>query len=470
MRGLSFVTQPRLRRPIFGVLSSCALALVVTASVTDATDRRSAALSAVATLYAVYDPWSEPPAVVFGPPPDTHPTITPQLTAGPQLTAERLQRRIEQAWPGHVVTVELDQPAPDVADRLAFHHKLTTHSAAARFCQETQHLLVGQPDLFELCRRIRPLTEHGISELAADEPFGLLTAARGGQPLLCYQFAALYCQTCLAAGYTARVLGLSNDGTSFAHAVVEVYAPEYQGWILIDIDFNVAYRRNGQWLTAADLQRAWQQVRPLARAGRLDPDRVRLATGVEMVVLSDAGAAIRRSNLTGKGGSGMLLELYNAVFYAARNDTLSGYYPPGHPDRVRQYLLTDLPTPLPICPEALRVVDSGDLYTPLGRTTVALADRAPANLLEAGLAKADDSQSGTTLTLRLQTFLPNFTHFAVARDGGNAQTCRDGVVRWPLTVGTQTLRVEAVNAAGRAYEPTRLSVEILDPAAAASSH
>ena len=46
--------------------------------------------------------------------------------------------------------------------------------------------------------------------------------------------------------HTARELGLSASGTSFDHAVVEVYMPEHSKWVLVDPDFNIVYRKHGR--------------------------------------------------------------------------------------------------------------------------------------------------------------------------------------------------------------------------------
>ena len=293
--------------------------------------RRVAMLEAIGVFYAVYAPYTQRPDVPCGP-------------------AEISPLPGDVTVAGHRVTISVERvPRPVAPD---FRHELTSAASIRKFRESAAELLAGDADPFELSRRLRALTRHAEVPLpdVGTNPQAYLEFALEGTPLTCRYFAVIHGAMCVANGYTSRVLGLSADGVTFAHAVTEVYVPQLSKWVLIDCDFNVAYKIGGEWSSAAELHACWERLLDELGGKRLEPNELksRVAAikasipgrlGLELVELSGAGSNLRASNLYGASYTGLNLEFFANVFYATRNDYLSASYPRAHPHRVRQYLL-----------------------------------------------------------------------------------------------------------------------------------
>ena len=373
---------------------------------------------------------------------------------------------IAAAWPGGAeVTVEIDQPA--TARPLPFRREDLRDPAFLAFASRLEETLGGAipDDPFAACDAIRRLAPHGVpAEDPGGHPARCLAAAAGPGPLLCHNFAALAAHALLAKGYETRVLGISADGGAFEHAVLEFYDPAARRWILLDPDFNLAYRRvagwpsddAGSWMSARDLHAAAADL--VAReldAG--DADLVRREAGIEAVVLGAAGGPLRASHLRGgqdSAGRRSLARLFRTVFYAARNDHLTSSYPPGHPDAVRQYVLWDGPTEdlPPVCPEGTRLTDSGvnRLYAPAHGVWCESWEIRPAGT----------SDPSPRLTCGLQwARRPTGAGRLSARDGsGPIEISADGTLAWPLSPGTNRVVVTAAPTAGGSAVSSSLQV------------
>ncbi len=356
---------PRRRRGVWiGLLLGLAIVGGAALSV-DPSTRRVWALSAAEAGYRLLGADAGGDAL----PPIIRPLDEAALAAG-----------LAAAWPGGAgVTVELDQPS--ILRPLPFFHEETDHAAFQAFVRELKAALGGgiPADPFTLCDAVRRLAPHGVpADDPGPEPAGCLVAAAGEGPLLCQHFATLAAHALLAVGYDSRVLGISADGSAFEHAVLEYYEPAARRWVLLDPDFNLAYRRAadwpsadaGAWLSARDLHRAAVDLAARGLDSR-DAAVVRRETGIEAVTLGDAGAALRASHLRydrDAAGRRSLLWLFRTVFYRARNDFLTVDHPPGHPDAVRQYVLWDGPPDAlpPVCPEGDRLTPAATdrLYAP----------------------------------------------------------------------------------------------------------
>ncbi len=294
----------------------------------------------------------------------------------------------------------------------SFQHEALGHPRVVQFAEACEKVLDGRHDPFEICDRLRGLTEHGVADRppGMDDPHQLLRLARSGTPLTCRPFALLLGHALITRGYTARLLGMSRDGSRLGHAATEVYLPQHGQWVLIDCDFNVAYRRAGQWLGALDLQQAWSELKQqLGVDARLPPDAVLDSvkrhkgrcgelSGVEVVALGAAGESLRERNMRGGSVTGMNLEFGQYLYYAHRNDYLGSHYPPGHPAAVKQFFLAAPPGKIipPLIPEAEQLLadQKPSINWPVGRTEVACTEL---------------PDGGTRLTL--STWAPNFSHF-----------------------------------------------------------
>src|SRR5262249_40221916 len=153
------------------------------------------------------------------------------------------------------------------------------------------------------------------------DPLQLLRLMQAGRGFTCKYFAALHGSLCATRGYTWRLLSLSRFGTEFDHAADEVYSPEHGKWIVFDPDFNIGYKRGGEYLSAWDLQKAWEAVkldfgfdgrdlREFYRRLARQKERVAAVSGVELAVLGPAGEDFRRTNLFGSSSTGLDLEYF----------------------------------------------------------------------------------------------------------------------------------------------------------------
>lgn len=405
------------------------IGLVATLGSVRADIGRPLALRALAVGYSIWDPFSEESSVAMGP---------QQMAA---QGGERDQaRQLEEWFPEYaceVITKGAHRPSPEP---VRFSHESLAAPRVAEFGRLCEAILKDATDIFSVSCRVRQLTEHGLGnqlDHLGSDPIEILHAAQAGEPLTCRPFALLY-GSCLASrGFTWRMLGLSADGTRFDHAVVEVYVPEYGKWVLVDPDFNVAYRRNGEWLNAADLHREWRRFNSRKRGNVPDSDRAsgkspeRYEGPVELVELGPEGAALRETNLL-PVGDGVGLRYYENITYSTRNNYLSASYPKGHPKATFQYVLKSSGEKLPICPEAQPVTDLGDLYFAVGRSNV-------------WLAKKLDSSS---VQLEFSTWAPNFSGFEVRFDDGDWESCAGASAPLKIKSGRTKVEVRSVNAAG----------------------
>ena len=306
-----------------------------------------------------------------------------------------------------------------------FAHEDLESKEAREFSRQVKRLVSQSGDPLTWSQDLRSLAPHDATSLAPDISRGqLLEQAARGEPLTCYYFAHLLQATSVVHGYTSRVLGLSSTGERFEHAVVEVYVPERRKWVLIDCDFNVAYCNSaGELLNAKELQQYWRKAKSNAPFDRTTRRQLPGALGLSVVVLGEAGARLRKSNMLNVH-TGLNLRLFEWVLYDCRNNFLSGEYPFGHPDAVRQLFLGPSLVAPPIAPEA----NSGeglDLYPHVGAVGVAL------------------SALGT---LQIGTVTPNFKRFEMRRNGGMWRSLDSENLVLDRT--TQGLEIRSINKAG----------------------
>lgn len=364
---------------------------------------RTGILSILSVAYAAC-PWAvDQPVVNYGP---------PVATDAYHNSTDVVQTTTNGSW-----HLEIAQSPAHFDSLPRFQHEACDEEKLSEFTSLVPTLFEGRPDPFQLAAGIRSLTTHGPAILPPGDtdPVEYLRLALQKKPLTCRYFSVLHVTACVCRGYTARLVGLSTDGDSFDHAITEVYLPEYAGWVAIDTDFNVSWRRNGHWLSASDLHSA-QSKGGAAR------------DGIEVVVLGGAGRRLRESNLRDRN-----LHLFKFVFYANRNDYLTAAYPVGHPARTTQFLLSPPPPAknANICPECIPVNDLKDVNFPVGKTSIHVA-----------------SVRNDTLQLILSTWTPNFRSFEFRTAGGEWRDNFDGRLSLPLKTSPVSLEVRTVNQFG----------------------
>jgi hypothetical protein len=229
-------------------------------------------------------------------------------------------------------------------------------------------------------------------------------------------------------------LGLSSDGTKFEHAVIEVYLPQLRKWVLIDCDFNIGYKNTaGEWLNAIEIRECWQRFNRLElghAANAKDRRTLGEQIGLEVVSLGEAGQLLRESSMQANG-AGMNLWLFEWILFDCRNNFLSGDYPIGHPDAVRQYYIGPQDTPPPIASNSKSANDSTShlLYPDVGSTAVQLS-----------------SLDYDSYEILLGTQTPGFDFFELRTD--NEDWRRLSKSRLSLRMVTQRIEIRTVNSSG----------------------
>jgi hypothetical protein len=439
-------------QPSFGPRNWLALAITLTALLllvwSTIFGARPAVLHALRIAYGIYDPFTQEDTIDFGPPVDH------KLVHEPRA----MERVFGEHFPDYSFKVEVSAAIPSDQGRVIFQHESLTDPEVVEFLKLADPVINGSRDVFEIASRVRGMTEHGRATVAFDDnnPVEIMRVAQLGEPLTCRPFSLLFGACVVEKGYSSRLLGLSKDGRKFDHAVTEVFVPDFRKWIVIDTDFNIAYRRRGEWLSAAELHDLWTEL------SRRHPDKrlreelydavdpavtrdIREVLQVEVIVLGETGEPLRQNNLA-LHGTGIGLEFYEYVVYHARNNFLGAEYPKGHPKRSLQYVIQPLGesrSPA-MCPEATPAPSRESLYFPVGRTQISLDH-------------VDEEEE--IISLRLATWTPNFSHFESRDDQGEWRVHSSNQVQFHWQPGVHLVEARSVNLAGLRGETASWRVE-----------
>ncbi len=358
---------------------------------------------------------------------------------GSNVRIEVRQQRSELAWP------EFGFEDPE-------------HPVAAQFRKDTADLVPEQFDVFEVSRRVRALAPHVRNAIIEDDVQVCLREARKGSGLWCHHFSRIFGSVCSVNGYASRLVSLSTVDWRFEHAMCEVYVPEFGKWVVIDTDFEHAYKRDGVWLNAVELCEAWRDVcsqlcpngvsyAVRAKKVRANQHRITEITGVHCVRFGDSDPDNYERGMP-FSPSGMNLELFEYVFIAMRDDYLSRDYLPGHPLRTRQFGFQFDGTDhvVGVCPEAI-FVDADQIYAPLSLSWIDVTEIDP----------------GKTANLRFSTYTPRFHSFRIRRDSGDWEQLAGNVLEGvALRTGISEVEVQAINSSGVSGETAVLRIVVSD--------
>lgn len=345
---------------------------------------------------------------------------------------------------------------PDLtADLQDFAHEDLQHPSVAAFREATADLVPETFDVFEVARRVRQLTNHQ-TDFTGQDVWDCLASARQKRGFWCHHFCRLFGAVCTSRGYTTRIISLSCLGNHFDHAMCEIYVPEMGGWMVIDVDFEVAYRAGDRWLTAVELQQIWKSIRhDVSDKKRFEDDPTEAARrrgwimeerNLEIVEFGQDESHLRQARFE-VSPTGLNLELFEYVFLAVRDDYLSDTHPFGHPYRIGQICFRadgadDL---IEVCPEAHHVPISS-AYAPIGRSHVRMI----------GLSH------GPSLELAFTSSMANIEQFQVRCDTGDWTIVEDPQRQiWRLAESVNTLEVRAMNSQGVSGPVTAIRIEAL---------
>ncbi|MFK7818212.1 MAG: transglutaminase domain-containing protein, partial [Planctomycetaceae bacterium] len=358
----------------------------------------------------------------------------PRVISG--LSVEQIERQLRETA-HHDWQIERYKFA--VAQDIEFAHEDPARPRVEEFRKATADLWPKPFDVFEVARRVRKLTRHE-TDFDSGDVVACLTAARSGRGLLCQHFSRLFGCVCSARGYTTRVVSLSEDGNVFDHAMCEIYLPDYGRWVVIDTDFGVAYRLDGKWLNAVEVQRIWRRLasesefqsstRPVAEKQAM----VLRHSGLEMVTFGTVESQLRKKRMN-ESRTGMNLELFEYVFIAMRDDNVGVEYPFGHPVKVKQlcFAADGSDDFVPACPEA-GFPDYEDVYWHVGACGIQVTGVS----MESGLSK---------LSLAFSTRTPRFAEFECRVGGGDWRSCAS-TFDWVLESQQNRIDVRSINTSG----------------------
>ncbi|MEO2030953.1 MAG: hypothetical protein ABGZ35_02595, partial [Planctomycetaceae bacterium] len=158
------------------------------------------------------------------------PIDLPTADLGPSIPNESQNDVTIQKMAESGFSITIRGPSPIWS--VPFVHEDVTTAEAVKFARQIDRVIGHTGDSFAWSQQIRELAPHGSTDLPENcNRSDLLRHAAAGKPLSCYYFAHLLQATCLVRGFTSRVLGLSSNGTTFEHAVTEVYLPELEKWV-----------------------------------------------------------------------------------------------------------------------------------------------------------------------------------------------------------------------------------------------
>jgi hypothetical protein len=256
---------------------------------------------------------------------------------------------------------------------------------------------------------------------------------------------------------------LSQNGQAWDQFGAEVFVPSLNHWIFVDPELNIRYERDGNYLSAADLQATWTNIkqrvgiegtRPRANLDFLRSMSVPRLTDIKVAPVGPAGADDRQHRLAGSP-TGLLLENFEYIVFPARNNYVTQEYPPGHPVDTQRYgLLADRATPSsPAVCATLARSSPESLYPVIGGSRIDVCQWIP-------------FRAERTFSLKLSTYTPNFSHFQTSIDGGPWQDTVGSQIEWRLRPTqsindvreTFTFEARSVNRSGLIGPPARLRI------------
>lgn len=236
----------------------------------------------------------------------------------------------------------------------------------------------------------------------------ILSRAEKGERFFCSEYSTVFAQCALSLGLVGRYVGLFKG-----HVVAEIWSNEFAKWVVMDVDNDLYYEKDGIPLNALDLHTIYET--------RKDEEMTALK-GTRRERLSDE----EKRNL---------LSYYHEFYVCMRNDWFSHRYPHWHH-------------------RANSIMNSLEWQDSFTRNNI-LVSRATRNKEEIYFPintvslKADASGlSKGMIRLFLDTFTPDFSHFLVRVDGAEPVLVTRSTYDWNLHSGTNIINVRAVNILG----------------------
>ena len=234
----------------------------------------------------------------------------------------------------------------------------------------------------------------------------ILFRTANGERFWCSEFSTTLVQCLAAIGYTARYVMLNSE--TGGHVLCEAWCETYGKWIMLDPYFNRIVTLEGEPLNVYEIHQLLAEPEQRERAVIVQHGRILAETGERDFYLSlFRNFAVRMRNDWFTNRYPHWYPLSNSVMNAVEwQDGLTG-------DNIYYKHETG-------CLE--------ELYWPLNRVRITV-----------------QPGEGAQLNLFLETFTPNFSHFIIRSESGQAVSVQDGLFEWQLHQGSNELEISSVN-------------------------
>jgi len=264
--------------------------------------------------------------------------------------------------------------------------------------------------------------EHGTPKDVAYNfnALDILSRAEKGEKFFCSEYSTVFVQCALSIGLQARYVGLFKG-----HVVAEVWSNDLAKWVVMDVDNDLHYIRNGIPLNALELHDAWV-------TGKWD--EVQAMVGLKKRVADEKGKKD-------------LLSFYHEFYIRMRNDWFSKKYPHWHPKAnsiMNSLAWKDTYTSNNV-PVSKKTEDKERIYFSLNVTSL--------NVIK-------DKTIKNRIYLILKTFTPNFSHFLIQIDDNKSIKQEGSVMVWNIHGGQNKLKCQAVNSLGVKGPPSEVKFVI----------
>ena len=265
-------------------------------------------------------------------------------------------------------------------------------------------------------RRKEPLPEVDFNFNALD----ILYRAAHGERFWCSEFSTTLVQCLAAIGYTARYVMLNSE--TGGHVLCEAWCETYGKWIMLDPYFNRIVTLGGEPLNVYEIHRLLAE--PEQR---------------ECAVIIQHGKILAE-----KGKRDFYLSLFRNFAVRMRNDWFTNRYPHWYP--LSNSVMNAVEWQDGLTDDNIYYKhETGcleKLYWPLNRVRITV-----------------QPGGGAQLRLFLETFTPNFSHFIIRFESGQAVSIQNGLFEWELHPGPNELEISSVNQWGISGRPAILIVD-----------
>ena len=235
----------------------------------------------------------------------------------------------------------------------------------------------------------------------------ILSRAEYGETFFCSEYSTVFVQCALSLGFTARYVGLFKG-----HVVAEIWSNEFAKWIIMDIDNNFHYEKDGIPLNTLELHDIWESKN---------------FSGLTALQGNE-------KNTMDEQETQNLLSYYHEFYIRMRNDWFSNRYPHWHPKAnsiMNGLEWKDGSTRNKIL-VAKEITNKEVLYFPLNITSIYILK---------------NNSTNEKLQIMLDTFTPNFSHFLINVNGRELVN-NHANFDWYLSKGKNLLKICSVNSLG----------------------